>query len=253
MSASYRHECYPEPANAAVHLAVAVRETTTVEIPETRYAQSGDVNIAYQIFGEGPIDLVHVFTFGNLEVDLENARYRAAIERMASLGRVIRFDRRGMGLSDRVREVPTLETRMDDLRAVMDAAESPRAVLFASFDPTAMAMLYAATYPERVAGLALYNPVAKAVRSPDYPWASLSEEEWRTEIEQVRTRWGDREFALESLRRAAPSVADDPEWQEWWTREMRLGASPGAGVAMTRMAMTIDVRDVLPSIRVPAL
>jgi class 3 adenylate cyclase len=224
-----------------------------MDIPEIRYAQSGDVNIAYQVFGEGPIDLVHVFSFGNLEVDLENAQYRAAIERMAALGRVIRFDRRGMGLSDRVREVPTLEARMDDLRTVMDAAESSRAVLFASFDPAAMAMLYAATYPERVAGLALYNPVAKAVRSPDYPWASSSEEEWRTEIEQVRTRWGEREFALEWLRSGAPSVADDPGWQEWWIRQMRLGASPGAAVAITRMAMTIDIRDVLPAIRVPTL
>jgi class 3 adenylate cyclase len=230
-----------------------VRETTRVEIPETRYARSGDVSIAYQVFGDGPIDLVHVFGFGNLEVDTENPAYLAAIERLTSVGRVIRFDRRGTGLSDRVREVPTLEARMDDVRAVMDAAGSARAVVFASFEAASMAMLYAATYPERVAGLALYNPIAKGVRSPDYPWALLSDAEWASRIEQVGARWGEREFAVEQLRQHAPSVADDPVWQEWWVRVMRLGASPGAAVAIERMAMNVDIRDVLPSIRVPTL
>lgn len=221
-------------------------------LPETGYATSGDVSIAYQVFGEGPIDLVHVFGFGNLDVDTENPRYVAFIEQLAVLGRVIRFDRRGTGLSDRVREVPTLETRMDDLRAVMDATNSTRAVLFATTTATSMAMLFAATYPERVAGLALYNPAAKGVRSDDYPWA-LSEEDWANEIDRVRTRWGERDFAIERLRAYAPSVADDPEWQEWWVRETRLSASPGAALAMERMQMSIDIRDVLPSIRVPTL
>jgi class 3 adenylate cyclase/alpha-beta hydrolase superfamily lysophospholipase len=222
--------------------------------PETRYAKSGDVSIAYQIGGGGgPIDIVFVNGFvGNLEVQAENARDQAFFERLASLGRVIRFDRRGTGLSDRVREVPTLETRMDDLRAVMDAAQSPRAVVVATFEAASMAMVYAATYPERVAGLAVYNPVAKGVRSQDYPWA-WSEEEFGRWIEQIRTRWGDREFAAEDLREYAPTIADDPEMQEWWARVMRLGASPGAAVVIVRMAMTIDIRDVLPSIRVPTL
>ncbi len=221
--------------------------------PETSYATSGDVSIAYQIFGDGQIDLVFVNGFiGNLEVQAENARDQAFFERLASVGRVIRFDRRGTGLSDRVREVPTLETRMDDVRAVMDAAQSPRAVLVATFEAASIAMVYAATYPERVAGLAVYNPVAKGVRSPDYPWA-WSEEEHGRWIEQIRTRWGDREFAAEDLRGYAPTVADDPEMQEWWARVMRFGASPGAAVVIHRMAMSIDIRDVLPSIRVPTL
>jgi class 3 adenylate cyclase/pimeloyl-ACP methyl ester carboxylesterase len=222
---------------------------------ETRYARSGDVSIAYQeLEGAGPTDIVFVHGFvGNLEVEAENPRYEAFFERLRSLGRLIRFDRRGTGLSDRVREVPTLEARMDDLRAVMDAAGSPRAVLLATYEAASMAMVYAATYPERVAGLALYNPVAKGVRSADYPWAYLSEEEGERWLEDVRMRWGTREFAADDLRNFAPTLAADPEMQEWWARVMRLGASPGAAVIIARMAAAVDVRDVLPSIRVPTL
>jgi class 3 adenylate cyclase/alpha-beta hydrolase superfamily lysophospholipase len=222
---------------------------------ETRYARSGDVSIAYQeLPGTGPMDLVFVHGFvGNLEVEAENPRYEAFFERLRPLGRLIRFDRRGTGLSDRVREVPTLEARMDDLRAVMDAAGSSRALLLATFEAASMAMVYAATYPERVAGLALYNPIAKGVRSPDYPWAAMSEEEGERWLEDVRMHWGTREFAAHDLRMFAPTHAADPEMQEWWARVMRLGASPGAAVVIARMAAAVDVRDVLPSIRVPTL
>jgi class 3 adenylate cyclase len=223
--------------------------------PSTRYARSGDVSIAYQeVGGGGPIDIVFVHGFvGNLEVEAENPRSEAFFERLGSVGRVIRFDRRGTGLSDRVREVPTLEARMDDLRAVMDAVQSSRAVVVATFEAASMAMVYAATYPERVAGLAVYNAVARGVRSPDYPWAPFSEEEFERWLEQIRTRWGTRGFAADDLRQVAPSIADDPEMQEWWARVMRLGASPGAAVVIARMAVAIDVRDVLPSIRLPTL
>jgi class 3 adenylate cyclase len=220
---------------------------------ETRYAMSGDVSIAYRVIGDGAIDIVFVHGFvSHLEVQAENPGDRAFFERLAELGRVIRFDRRGTGLSDRPREVPTLEARMDDVRAVMDAAGSPRAVIVATFEAAAMAMVYAATYPERVAGLVVYCPTAKGVRSPDYPWG-LSEEEWARSIEQIRTRWGERDFATGDLRRFAPSFADDPEMQVWWARVMRFGASPGAAVVIQRMVMSIDVRDVLPAIRVPTL
>lgn len=229
-----------------------VRDTVPMR-HETHYAVSGDVSIAYQTLSEGPIDVVFVNGFiGNLEVQAENPGDRAFFERLASVGRVIRFDRRGTGLSDRVREVPTLETRMDDLRAVMDAARSTRAVVVATFEAAATAMVYAATYPERVAGLVVYNPVAKGVRSPDYPWA-WSEEHHAQWIDQIRTRWGDRDFAAEDLREFAPGIADDPVMQDWWARVMRFGASPGAAVVIQRMVMTIDIRDVLPSIRVPTL
>jgi len=216
---------------------------------------SGDVSIAYQVIGEGgPIDIVFAHGFvSNLEVAAENPRYEPFFQRLAELGRVIRFDRRGMGLSDRVREVPTLETRMDDVRTVMDAAGSPRAVLFATFEAASMTMLYAATYPERVAGLALYCPTAKGVRSPDYPWALLSEGEETRFIEQLPERWGSRELAAELLRTSAPTIADDPKMQDWFARVLRLGASPGAAALTSRMAMAVDIRDVLPSIRVPTL
>jgi pimeloyl-ACP methyl ester carboxylesterase len=224
-------------------------------MPETRYATSGDVSIAYQEVGEaGAIDLVFVHGWvGNLEVQAENPRHEAFFERLATIGRVIRFDRRGTGLSDRVREVPTLETRMDDVRAVMDAAASRRAVVVATFEAASMAMVYAATYPERVAGLVVYNPVAKGTRSPDYPWAQSSEEEWERRLEETRTRWGEREYSAEFLQFVAPSVADDPGMQDWWARVMRLGASPGAAVVIARMTRSVDIRDLLASIRVPTL
>src|SRR5262245_16014291 len=223
--------------------------------PVTRYARSGGVNIAYQVIeGEGPLDVVFVHGFvGNMEVQAEQPGHEAWFQRLGSLGRVIRFDRRGTGLSDRVREVPTLEARMDDLRAVMDAASSRRAALVTTFEAASMAMVYAATYPERVAALALYNPVAKGVRSADYPWAGASAKEWEDLIERTSERWGSRESAAEFLRSMAPTIADEPEMVEWIARVHRLGASPGAVEVIMRMTMTVDVRDVLPSIRVPTL
>jgi class 3 adenylate cyclase/alpha-beta hydrolase superfamily lysophospholipase len=223
--------------------------------PTTRYARSGDVNIAYQVIdGDGPLDVVFVHGFvGNMEVQAEQPGNEAFFQRLASIGRVIRFDRRGTGLSDRVREVPTLEARMDDLRAVMDAVSSRRAALVATFEAASMAMVYAATYPERVAALALYNPTAKGVRTADYPWASRSEAEWEHAIGDISSRWGTRELAAEFLQMMAPTLADDPESVEWHARVHRLGASPGAVEVILRMSMTVDVRDVLPSIRVPTL
>src|SRR5262249_4251278 len=179
-----------------------------VALPVTRYARSGDVSIAYQVLGDGPLDLVFVHGFiGNMDVQAENPQHEAFFEQLASVGRVIRFDRRGTGLSDRVREVPTLEARMDDLRAVMDAATSRRAALITTFEAGSMAMVYAATYPERVSALALYNPVAKGTQSPDYPWAGQSESEWEAWIEQIRTRWGDPELLAGWLREGAPTIA----------------------------------------------
>jgi class 3 adenylate cyclase len=228
-------------------------ETSRVEAPDIRYTQSGDVSIAYAINGEGPIDVVFVHGYmSNLEVEWEDPGHVAFFTKLASAGRVIRFDRRGSGLSDRARDVPTLEARMDDLRAVMDAAGSPRAVLVATFEAASMAMLFAATYPERVAGLVLFYPLAKGVWAPDYPFAP-TEDDYRHEFEQIRTSWGHAEQAETFLREAAPSVADDPQVVAWAMRMFRQGASPGAALALRRMVMSVDVRDVLPSIRVPTL
>ena len=228
-------------------------ETSRVEAPDIRYTQSGDVSIAYAINGEGPIDVVFVHGYmSNLEVEWEDPGHVAFFTKLASAGRVIRFDRRGSGLSDRVRDVPTIEARMDDLRAVMDAAGSPRAVLVATFEAASMAMLFAATYPERVAGLVLFYPLAKGVWAPDYPFAP-TEDDYRLEFEQIRTSWGHAEQAETFLREAAPSVADDQHVVAWAMRMFRQGASPGAALALRRMVMSVDVRDVLPSIRVPTL
>jgi len=224
-----------------------------MEAPEIRYTQSGDVWIAYAINGTGLIDIVFVHGFiSNLEVEWEDPGHVAFFTKLSSAGQVIRFDRRGSGLSDRMRDVPTLEARMDDLRAVMDAAGSPRAVLVATFEAASMALLFAGTYPERVAGLVLFYPLVKGVWAPDYPFAP-TEEDYRREFDQIRTGWGQADQAETFLREAAPVVADDPQVASWVRRMFRQGASPGAALALRRMVMSVDIRDVLPSIRVPTL
>ncbi len=224
-----------------------------MDAPEVRYARSGDVSIAYVVSGAGSFDLVFVHGFvGNLETAWEQPLRVVFFERLGSFARVIEFDRRGTGLSDRVRDVATLETRMDDLRAVMDAAGSERAAIFATFEAASMAALYAATYPERVAALVLYNPVAKGVWASDYPFAP-TEGEWRSELAKIRERWGEPEFFAELARAAAPSRARDPAFVAWQVKYFRSGASPGAALAVRRMARDVDIRDVLPSIRQPTL
>lgn len=224
-----------------------------MDAPDVSYARSGDVSLAYVVTGTGPIDLVFVHGFvGNLETAWEQPLRVAFFERLGSFARVIEFDRRGTGLSDRVREVPTLETRMDDLRAVMDAASSERAAVVATFEAGSMAALYAATYPERVGALVLYNPIAKGVWSADFPFAR-TDEEWRAALAEIRERWGSTEFSAEIARNIAPSRADDPAFIKWLTKFDRTGASPAAAVAVMRMARDVDIRDVLPSIRVPTL
>jgi pimeloyl-ACP methyl ester carboxylesterase len=224
-----------------------------MDAPEVSYARSGDVSLAYVVTGTGAIDLVFVHGFvGNLETAWEQPLRVAFFERLGSFARVIEFDRRGTGLSDRVREVPTLETRMDDLRAVMDAASSERAAVVATFEAGSMAALYAATYPERVGALVVYNPIAKGVWSADYPFAR-TEEEWRATLAEIRQRWGSTEFSAEMARNIAPSHADDPAFIKWLAKFERTGASPAAAVTVMRMAHDVDIRDVLPSIRVPTL
>jgi len=220
--------------------------------PEIRYAASGDVSIAYAVLSDGPVDLVYVHGFaGNLQAELENPYYRAFYERLASFSRLILFDRRGTGLSDRMREAPTLETRMDDLRAVLDAAVSERAVVIGTFEAASMCLLFAATYPERVLALVLYNPIAKGTRAPDYPWAE--QPDVPPTIDELRRTWGSTAFAEAHAREMAPSFAGDPEFIRHLARAQRFAASPAAAMTIVRMAMDVDVRDVLPVIRVPTL
>lgn len=225
-----------------------------MEVPEVRYARSGDVAIAYAVLGGGSSDLIFVHGFaGNLDVELENPYMRRFHERLASFSRLLLFDRRGTGLSDRMREAPSLETRMDDLRAVLDAAGSDNAVLFGTFEAASMCLLFAATYPERTRGLVLYNPVAKGTAAPDYPWAEPLEAWRRVSLDELLATWGSIEAVSEQVRVMAPSFADDREYLRWQQRQLRLGASPGAALTIRRMAADIDVRDVLPVIRVPTL
>ena len=173
-------------------------------------------------------------------------------ERISRFSRLIKFDRRGTGLSDRVRETPSLETRMDDVRAVLDAVGAHRAALFGTFEAAAMCMLFAASYPERTSGLVLYNPVAKGSWAPDYPWA-MTADELRRQLAYLEESWGTPEFVDRQVRDMAPTRTEDAEFKEDILRNLRLGASPSAAQAITRMATEIDIRDVLPTIRVPAL
>ena len=220
---------------------------------EFRYAKSGDVAIAYAISGQGPRDVVFAHGFaGNIEIEREMPQPREFHDRLADFARLIVFDRRGTGLSDRLREPATLEARMDDLRAVLDDAGSERAVLLGTFEAASMCLLFAATYPERTLGLALYNPVAKGVWAPDYPWAPPPED-WRREIEQLTSTWGTYAAAERWVRVMAVSHADDSDFVAAEARHRRLSASPGSIATIMRMAADIDVRDVLGAIRVPTL
>jgi class 3 adenylate cyclase/pimeloyl-ACP methyl ester carboxylesterase len=221
--------------------------------PDIRYARSGDVAIAYTVLGDAPMDLVFFHGFvGHLEIEHESATTRAMLDRFASYARLITFDRRGTGLSDRVRDVPTLETRMDDLRAVLDAVGAERAAIFGTFEAASISALFAATYPERVAALVLYNPVVRGSWAPDYPWADTPEI-LRQELADIAARWGSIELAREFIRSIAPSRIDDEAFAQWLTRLHRGGASPGAAVAIRRMVLDVDIRDVLPAVRVPTL
>jgi class 3 adenylate cyclase len=218
---------------------------------EFRYARSGDVAIAYATYGEGPRDIVFVHGFAsNIEIERETPHARAFHDRISTFGRFIVFDRRGSGLSDRPREAPTLETRMDDVRAVLDAVGSDRAVLFGTFEAASMCLLFAATYPERTLGLVLYNPVAKGTWAPDYPWAPRAEE---MGADGLLADWGTYAQAERIARSMAPTRADDREFVARQARHLRLSASPGAAATIRRMAADVDVRDILGVIRVPTL
>ncbi len=229
-------------------------QTEGVVTPDVFYARSGDVSIAYQVVGdEGPADLVFVRGFaGDILSVWEQPLLVRFVEGLADLGRVILIDKRGTGLSDRVREVPTLETRMDDLRAVMDDAGSESSILWTAQEGARLATLFAATHPERVAGLVLFDPTAKGRRSDDYPWA-LGDEEWRVRLREIRDGWGRTEFLDTCLAEWSPEQRDDPEFRAWFHAHMRRGLSPGSALAFFRMMMDSDVTDVLPVVRVPTV
>jgi pimeloyl-ACP methyl ester carboxylesterase/class 3 adenylate cyclase len=224
-----------------------------VEAPEVQYAKSGDVSVAYAVVGDGPFDLV--FVNGWVLSALEHAWEGPPADffsRLASFSRLILFDKRGTGLSDRAKGIADLETRMDDIRAVMDAAGSERAAIMGVSEGGPMTLLFAATYPERTAAAIGYGCSVSFVKSDEYPWAN-SREEWREQIEAMATSGETPQWLDERLQDEAPSVGGDDAIGRWWRRWVRTSASPGAIVDLWTMNMEIDARHVLPTIRVPTL
>lgn len=220
--------------------------------PVTRYAKSGNLNIAYQVIGEGPRDLVYVPGWvSNIEVMWEDPGLDRCLRRLASFSRLILFDKRGTGMSDPVspEELPTLEQRMDDVRAVMDAVRSEKATLLGHSEGGNMSVLFAATYPERTEGLILTGSWASRIPSADYPWAPDPKDR-EAEIEETERNWGDPDALPDWI---APSRMDDEAFRNWTARYFRLGASPRAAANLLRMNTQMDTTTVLPTIRVPTL
>ena len=212
-----------------------------------QYAHSDHLNIAYQVTGAGDVDLTLVAGFvSHLTLDWTERRHAHFLYRLGTFSRLIRFDKRGTGMSDRPGELPDLETRMGDVAAVMEASRSERAVLFGYSEGGPMAILYAASHPERVHGLVLYSSYARRLWAPDYPWGFRADERARYAV-QLEQDW-----AWEAdMRRMCPSA--DEELAKWWGERCRAAASPGAARALIEMASLIDVRDVLGAVQAPTL
>jgi len=217
----------------------------------TRYVKAGNLHIAYQVFGQGAIDLVFCPGFvSNIEHYWAAPSMTHFLERLGSFARVITFDKRGTGLSDRELDspCPTLEDRMDDIRAVMDAVGSKRAAMFGLSEGGPLATLFAATYPARTAALVMYGGYAKWIRSDDYPWAPTREEH-EAAFEALEKHWG-TPIGLSTL---APSLANDERARQWFAHSLRVSASPAAGVTLYRMNVEVDTRAILPTLSVPTL
>lgn len=223
--------------------------------PEVRYATSGELRIAYQVFGAGP-DLVWVPGWvSQLDLYWEEPSLVRFLRRLAGFARVIVFDRRGLGLSDRVEAEapPTLEQRIDDIRAVLDDIGVGRAAVFGQGYGTPIALLFGATYPERTSSLVLYSPNAKAgLKTDDYPWGSTPEQQ-QAWLDHSTRLWGTTQLAAEWLARLAPSAAGDERTIEWTARVLRAAGSPASIRTFNEMSAAVDVRSVLPSVHVPTL
>lgn len=217
---------------------------------QTRYARSGDLRIAYQVIGDGPFDLVWAPGYlSHLEQNQWWPSYADLIERLASFSRLITFDRRGTGLSDRILSLGSFEELLDDITAVLDAAGSERAALFGGAEGGPMCALYAATFPERVSALMLGASYARRTAAPDYPWGLDGERQARI-LAAYDERWGSRDFGVRQL---APSLADDERFLDWHGQACRFAGTPASALAWFKVTMEIDIRDVLPAIRVPTL
>jgi pimeloyl-ACP methyl ester carboxylesterase/DNA-binding winged helix-turn-helix (wHTH) protein len=240
-------ETHPHPSQ--VQAVMPISGPSALAVPETHYARSGDINIAYQVIGGGPIDLVFIMGWvSHLEYFWAEPSFARFLNRLAAFSRLILIDKRGTGLSDRVGELPTLEQRMDDVRAVMEQVGSTQASLVGVSEGGPMCALFAATYPEKTRALVMIGTYAKRLRAPDYPWGPTREQR-EAFYQQIRDEWG----GPIGLEERAPSVASDPAFRAWWSTYLRMGASPGAALALTKMNAEIDIRGILPSIRVPTL
>ena len=217
--------------------------------PETRYAKSGSIHIAYQVVGSGATDLIVLGGFySHLEAQWEEPRYARFLERLASFSRLIALDQRGTGLSDRTVRLPTLEQHIDDVLAVMDAVGIGRAAILGIAQGGALAALLAATHPQRVSGLVLYAAYARLMQDKDYPWGR--DARWyRRLMQETESGWGTGAI----LERLAPGMAGDEAFRSWWARFERLIHSPGSALAYLRMQAEVDIRQVLPAIRPPTL
>lgn len=223
-----------------------------MSVSPTQYARSEEASIAYQVVGDGPKDLVLVPGFAtHLELEWESPPYARFMERLASFSRLIVFDKRGTGLSDPVTEVPTLEQRVDDVRAVMDAVGSERAALFGISEGGPMCVLFAATHPERASALVLHGAMARTTEAPDYPWASPADALREATAEFIAPYWGQQAEGMVEL--FAPSFADNPEALEFIARLQRTAASPAMVQQIFEMFLDIDVRSILPTIHIPTL
>ncbi|MEQ8714307.1 MAG: alpha/beta fold hydrolase [Cyclobacteriaceae bacterium] len=218
--------------------------------PITQYTKSGSINIAYQVFGSGSMDFVYIPGWiSNIDLMWTCPELVHFLLELGKTARVILFDKRGTGLSDRIVEFSTLEERMDDIRAVMDAVGSQRAVLFGHSEGGSVSALFAATYPERTISLITFGIFAKRRYTPEYPWAPTDKER-QVLYDMIERSWGSGDMNLESL---APSKADDKVFMEWLASYFRSGASPSAALVLTKMNTQVDIIDILSSIKVPTL
>ncbi len=218
--------------------------------PNTQYTKSGRINIAYQVFGSGLVDLVYIPGWvSNIDWMWNCPELVDFLQELGKISRVILFDKRGTGLSDRVVELSTLEERMDDIRAVMDAVGSKKAVLFGHSEGGSVSALFAATYPNRTISLITFGIFAKRRYSKHYPWAPTDEERQGV-YDMIENSWGSGDMNLESL---APSKANDTEFMGWLANYLRSGASPSAAMVLTKMNTQVDIIDILGSIKVPTL
>jgi pimeloyl-ACP methyl ester carboxylesterase/DNA-binding winged helix-turn-helix (wHTH) protein/class 3 adenylate cyclase len=241
----------PETVPSRTPAASALQLPPLRQTLQTRYVQSGDANIAYQIVGDGPIDLVFVMGWvSHLDYFWEEPSFAYFLHRLASFSRLILFDKRGTGLSDRVplNQLPTLEQRMEDVHAVMDAVGSERAVLCGISEGGPMCSLFAATYPERTMALVMIGSYARRLKDKDYPWGPTAEER-EYFFQEIVQHWG----GPVGIEDRAPSLMHDERFCQWWSTYLRMGASPGAALALTKMNAEIDIRPILPTIRVPTL